>query len=226
MKIEFDTAKAFVIFLVLALHSPMLAADNRTISGAFSGDEAAMAASPSSCDDDAKKFLEAGTIQVSASDTYTVVDAGNDFQFFGPESSIADIVVILYEGSFDSDNPATNRVAVVDVGAGVALNTGTDYVVVVQHWCEEIVGAWAAVIDGPGSVSGAGFASLAYTQGEFLEAGDTAAFGELGVHRYEATDPVILPRGGNFFFADVGPQLNGSFISLWVYQNSFDPDNP
>jgi hypothetical protein len=200
-------------------------ANNITISGAFEGNEPTMAADPEGCDSSAKRYREIGTIQVSSNGFYNIIDAGNDFPFFGTGGSIADVVIAVYQGSFSAAAPATNRIASVDVSEQVSLTTGTSYVLVAQHWCEEIVGAYAAVIDGPGNVSGAGFSSFGYTRGEFLGGSPTADFGELGQHRYEQTGPVNVFRSGRYFFGDIGPALNGTFIVLRVYENSFNPAN-
>lgn len=198
-------------------------ANNVTISGAFEGNEPTMAANPESCDGSAKRYREMGTIQVSSNGNYDVVDAGNDFSLDGTGGSIADIVIAVYQGSFSAASPADNRIASVDVSDEVSLTAGTSYVLVAQHWCDEIVGAYAAVIDGPGDVTGAGFSSFGYTRGEFSFLSPTADFGSLGEHAYHESQPVSVFRSGHYYFGDLG--LDGSFIVLRVYEGSFNPAN-
>ncbi len=204
--------------------TPVLA-NNVTISGAFDGVEPAMAANPEGCDGSAKRYREIGTIQVADTGTYNIIDAGNDFPFFGTGGSVADVVVAVYQGSFSAAAPAANRVASVDVSQYVDLTIGNSYVLVAQHWCEEIVGAYAVVIDGPYNITGAGFPSFSYTMGEFVGASPSANFGELGVHYYNQSEPVSIFRSGKYFFGDIGPALLGTYIVLRVYEGSFNPAN-
>lgn len=212
--------------LVLLAWAPSAFSHNVTISNAFDGTESTMAASPASCDGTAKRFRQAGTFQVSVSGSYRVADAGNNFPYFGLDADIADVVVILYAGSFSSASPATNRVASIDEGEQVALSAGTSYIVVVQHWCNEILGPYAAVIEGPGVISGAGFNSLDYTYGEFLGGAPTADFPGIGVVRYTEMGPITVPRSGNYFFGDIGSLLGIGSLRLYVYAGDFNPADP
>lgn len=211
--------------LALATFSTSIAAGNRTISGAFDGSETTMTAIPDSCDNTPKKFIEAGSIQVNSTDIYQFTDIGAFFPSELPQASIADVAIMIYQGSFDSDSPLANRVGIISLTNDVALNAGTDYVVVVQHQCDEFVGPYGIVIEGPGSISGAGFNSLPWTMGEFSAENPTAFFGgNLGIDSsYQATGPVTFPRTGNYYYYDVGPRLEHSFLTVWIYEDSFDP---
>ena len=213
--------------LLLLLTTTSAFANNVTISGAFNGNEPTMAAAEGSCDSDAKRYKVAGTITVSESGSYQVVDAGNWFPFTLPQASIADAVIVIYANSFNSANPASNRVATVDEFESVQLSAGTTYVLVVQHWCVEINGAFAIVIDGAqGTVSGDGFTSLPRTIGNFNSASPTAAFSDQpgGVRRYKS-DAVTVSKSGAYYFIDVGEELGGSTMSLRIYEGAFDPLN-
>jgi len=184
-----------------------------------------MVAAPSSCDYVAKRYQVAGTITVSASGSYTFVDAGNWFSTVMPQASIVDTVTMIYSDSFDSANPAGNRVATVDEFESIELNAETSYVLVVQHWCTEINGAYAIVIDGAqATVSGDGFTSMPQTIGDFDGVSPTASFSDLGVRRYRS-DAITPTTSGTFYFVDVGEAFGGSTLSLRIYQDSFDPLN-
>lgn len=211
--------------LALLAWAPSAFSHNVTVSGAFDGAEPTMAASPVSCNGTAKRFRQVGTFQVSVSGTYRIVDAGNNFPYFGVDAGIADVVVILYAGSFNSGNPVTNRVASVDEGEQVALSAGTSYIVVVQHWCSEIVGAYAVIVEGPGIITGAGFDSFGYTYGEFLGA-PTASFPGVGEVAYTEMGPITVPRSGNYFFGDIGAMLGVGSLRLYVYEGAFNPADP
>jgi len=218
--------KIFPHLAVLLLFATTSAfANNVTISGVFNGDEPTMAASVASCDNVAKRYKVAGSITVSESGGYQVVDAGNWFPFVLPQGSIADAVIVIYSNSFDSANPATNRVATVDEFDSVQLNAGTTYVLVVQHWCVEINGAYAIVIDGAQkTISGDGFTSLPRTIGNFDSASPTASFSDQpgGVRRYKS-EPVTVSESGTYYLIDIGEELGGSTMSLRIYEGSFDP---
>lgn len=220
--------KAFLLnisVLVLFVSTPVIA-NNFTLSGVFDGNEPTMAADPSSCDGVAKRYRVAGTVTVSASGSYTFVDAGNWFPFGLPQSSIADAVIMIYAGSFNPASPAANRVASVDEYDTVQLNTGTSYVLVVQHWCDENNGAFAMLIEGgQATVSGDGFTSLPQTIGSLDALSPSAYFSYLGgVRRYRA-DPITVSVSGTYYFVDVGQEFGGSSTSLLIYEGSFDPND-
>ena len=212
--------------LALLAWAPSAFSHNVTISDAFDGAESTMAAAPGSCNGTDKRFRQAGTFEVSASGTYRVADAGNYFPYFGVDADIADVVVIIYSESFSSASPATNRVASIDEGGEVALTAATNYIVVVQYWCNEVVGPYAAIIEGPGIITGAGFDSLTYTYGEFLGGGPTADFPGVGEVRYTEMGPITVPRSGNYFFGDIGALLGSGSLRLYVYVGAFNPADP
>jgi hypothetical protein len=200
-------------------------ANNVTVSGTFDGSEAKMAAAPDSCDDVAKRYHVADTITVSSSGSYTFVDAGNWFSYAIPQGSIADTVTIIYSDSFDSANPANNRLATVDEFESIELYAETSYVLVVQHWCAEINGAYAIVIDGGNAtISGGDFTSLPQTIGDFDSDSLTASFSDQGVLRYRS-DATTVTASGTYYFRDVGEEFGGSTLSLRIYTDSFDPLN-
>lgn len=211
---------AFCLFNTSAL------ADNHTVSGAFDGTESFMSAAPGSCNDDAKRFRVAGTVSVSSSGAYRVVDAGNWFPFYQADGGIADSVIMIYAGNFNSASPATNRVASVDEYEDVQLSSGTNYTLVVQHWCEEYNGAYAIVIEGgPGTVSGDGFASPAETIGNFDAGTPSAYFADVDATlRYRADAKTVSETSG-FYFVDLWEETDGTPLLLRVYRDSFDPNN-
>jgi len=222
MKIEITL---FVLFSFGLFNASAIAA-NHTLTGAFDGTEPMMAADPVSCDTTAKRFRVAGTITVSSSGVYRVADAGNWFPSYLPEGGIADSVIVFYAGNFNSASPATNRVASVDEYGDVQLNSGTNYTLVVQHWCDEHNGAYAVVIEGgPGTVSGDGFASPAETIGNFGAGAPSAYFADVGATlRYRADGKTVSETGG-FFFVDLWEETGGTPLLLRVYRDSFNPQN-
>jgi hypothetical protein len=212
--------------VALCLFNTSALADNHTVSGAFDGTEPFMGAAPNSCNTAAKRYRVAGTITVSTSGAYRVVDAGNWFPFYLQAGGIADSVVMIYAGNFNSASPATNRVASVDEYEDVQLNSGTNYTLVVQHWCEEYNGAYAVVIEGgPGTVSGDGFTSPAETIGNFDAGSPSAYFSDIDATlRYQANEKTVSETS-QFFFVDLWEETDGTPLLLRVYKDSFDPQN-
>lgn len=218
--------KILFCFFAAWLVSASAHANNVTVSGVFDGAESSMAATPGSCDDSAKRFRVAATMTVSKSATYTIVDAGNWFESLLPQSFISDVVIVFYAGGFDSANPAANRVASVDEFDDVQLNTGTTYTVVVQHWCNEINGAFAAVIEaGQNTVSGGVFTTPMQTIGDFNSSSPSADFASIGGVRRYRSDAKTINVSGNYYFVDVGEETGGGAMSLRIYEGSFDPLN-
>ncbi len=211
------------------LISPALMAGNTTISDAFDGTEPSMAIGDFSCSAVAKPFKELGTFQVSISGTYEINDGGNPAWVLGDNGPVADVVIMVYNGAFSSADPSANRIAQVDETANVALQAGTNYALVVQYYCERSTYGpvpFAAIIKGDGEVTGAGFDSPFYTFGTFTGASPTALFpGINGVHAYFATSALNFPATGNYVFSDFFA-LVGSEVVVWVYDGSFDPNNP
>ncbi len=218
--------KILLCFCAAWLFSATAFANNVTLSGVFDGTESSMAATPGSCDDTAKRFRVAATITVSKSALYTIVDAGNWFESLLPQSFIADTVIVFYAGGFDSANPAANRVASVDEFEDVQLNAGTTYTVVVQHWCNEINGAFAVVIEaGQNTVSGGVFTTPPQTIGNFNSSSPSAYFASIDAVRRYRSDAKTINVSGNYYFVDVGEETGGGSMSLRIYEGSFDPQN-
>jgi len=212
--------------VALCLFNSSAFAANHTVTGAFDGTEPLMAADPVSCDGAAKRFRVAGTITVSSSGSYRVVDGGNWFPFYLPDGGIADSVIMIYAGSFNSASPASNRVASVDEYDDVQLTSGTSYTLVVQHWCQEYNGAFAIVIEGgPGTVSGDGFASPAQTIGDFDAGTQSAYFADVDATlRYRADAKTVSETSG-YYFVDLWEETDGTPLLLRIYKGSFDPQN-
>lgn len=221
--------RTILLLLTGLLSSPALMAGNTTISDAFDGTEPSMLASDFSCSDVAKPFRQFATFQVSTSGTYEVHDGGNPAFVLGNNGPIADVVIMIYNGAFSSADPSANRIAQIDETANVALQAGTNYTLVAQYWCERSSygpAPFAAIIKGDGEITGAGFDTPFYSFGTFTGASPTALFpGINGFHAYFETSPVNLPVTGNYIFSDFFGFV-GSQVVVWVYEDSFDPNNP
>jgi len=76
--------------------------------------------------------------QVSQSGIHHFVDIGFPLSFLS--SDYVDSSVTFYDGPFDADNPANNRVASLAKWGTINLNAGTDYRVVTQPFCDNLGG--------------------------------------------------------------------------------------
>jgi len=209
--------------LALFVAAPALAG-NITISDYFDGDGPAMQASPAGCGMLASQaFLQAGSVSVSFTDTYEIADAGNLLGFTGIGRGIVDVVINVYEGSFDPANPALNRVGAIDEGEALTLVAGQSYIIVIQPFCENHSGVFAVVIRGFGTISGAGFASAAHTVGQHGPGDPVAAFPlGIGSHHYDISGPWQAVRTGIHYFGEVGINFDAP-IALLAYEGAFDP---
>jgi len=218
-----------IIFAVLGLFLAPNAvmAVNTVLSGEFDGSEPGIAPLPGSCGGEKPLgFQQAGTFQVSASGTYTVVDAFNEIG--------VDVTALIYQGSFNSNSPQTNLVTPdgVDLAANVELSTGTQYVLVLQHWCGDPAGtwvnregAWAVAFSGPGTVtSSLAVAVPAFTSGQF-GANDPTASTECGNSQYRTSSSIQVSRSGTYYFRDISG-LSGIDVCLQIYSAPFNPAQP
>lgn len=203
---------------ILCCFSPLALADHVTLSGLFVGDEPTLAPFPESCTqpDSALGYLEAGPIEVSASGVYDVVDAGN--------LSAVDVVIRIYQGSFDPGDISANLVAAVDEGEQIDLVSGQSYRLVLQHWCTNETGAWGVAVSGPGRITGNGVViSPARTLGTFTDDDSRADFG-FGATVYDVHGPVRFDQEGTYFYADLSIHRRVD-MELYVYEGSFEPLN-
>ena len=213
---------AFLGLLLLGVHSAF--ANNMTVSDYFPESGPEMEASPGSCGTAASQvYVVAGTITVSATGFYELSDAGNLLGFLDIGQGVADIVIDIYQDSFNPENSGANRIASIDEGQAIELETGHSYVLVLQPYCENTGGVFGFVIRGSGSISGAGFETSPESYGEFSQADDSADFPfELGVHAYDVSAPVSAPETGLYYFGDVGINFNTGMV-LMVYEGVFNP---
>lgn len=212
--------------LLLAFIATPILANNITVSDYFPAGGPEMDASPVSCRQFVTQpYMEAGTISVSTSGNYEIADAGNLLGFTGIGQGVSDIVINIYDGSFDPQNTSLNRVSSVDEGNSIPLETGTNYLLVIQPYCEHSGGVFGIVIRGSGSVTGAGFSSDPHTSGQHVISDGSATFpDEIGTHVFDASPPITVSRTGLYYFGEVGANFNAS-ITLLVYEELFDPNN-
>lgn len=211
--------------IALVAGNPVLA-NNITISDFFSGEGPQMAASPAACGEvETQAFHQAGTISVSGTGSYELADAGNLLGFSGTGQGVVDIVINIYEGSFDPGNPASNRIDSIDEGEPVTLEAGKSYTLVVQPFCANESGVFGIVVRGSGVISGAGFESAAGMTGQHTLSDPSATFPHgIGTHRYDVSEPVQIGRTGIYYFGDIGINFNAG-VTLLAYKNSFNPSD-
>jgi hypothetical protein len=195
-------------------------ATNTVLSGIFDGSEARIAPLPGTCPGaTALGYRAVSGIQVSASGSYSVVDAFNNLG--------VDVTALLYSGSFNPNAPQSNLLTAggIDEWDEVGLSSGTNYVLVVQHWCFNREGAWAVTFSGPGSVNSASAVSVpALTQGSFSGA-DPIADTDCGDSQYRQVGPVQVTRSGLYYYADISI-YHAVDVCLQVYTAPFNPANP
>jgi hypothetical protein len=200
--------------LLLSLCQPLLAS-HATLSDQWDGAEAVIPPLPETCAGAGNlAYRQFDPIQVSRSGQYHVADASDGLP--------GNVVAAVYQGSFSPADPGANRIAVFDQGGTVTLNSGQDYVVVVQHWCTNTApAAFAVSLSGPGDIIGDdAVASPPWTLGQIDGTEPEAEFSGV-MQRYELSEPFTAPATGNYWFADVSVFGRLDMV-LRVYQGAFD----
>jgi len=201
------------------LSGPAWAA-NSVLSGTFDGSEQRIPALPGTCGGaPALAYQQVSPVQVSVSGSYAVVDA---FNF-----EAGDVSALIYNGAFNPNAPQSNLLTPdgVDVVDVVSLSAGSNYTLVIQHWCENAEGAWAVTFSGPGSVSADAAVSVpAFTEGEFTGSEPTANTA-CSDGPYRQSGPFRVSRSGRYHYSDISV-LTGVDMCLQVYSAPFNAGNP
>jgi hypothetical protein len=214
------------VALAIGAHSAL--AGHITISAKFDGSETSTTPFPGSCGtpDAALGYQQLGPIQVSATGVYDIADAS--YQGTGSESDEfgVDVVIRVYDGSFDPQNINANIVGTsVDIQEKFTLEENNSYVVVVQHWCENQAGTFGIAFSGEGDITGNGIVqSPEYWKGVFQPDDPTADFG-FGDVVYNLNGPVRFDESGVYYYADLGWQRRTDVV-LYIYNGPFNPDDP
>ena len=207
----------FAFFLFLLMNVPAMAG-HVTLSSQWDGSEDLTAPFPGACIGAGElAYRQFNAVQVSISGQYHLADASDALP--------GNLVVALYRDSFDPENPGLNRVGVFDQGEPLAMDSGQDYRVVVQHWCSNIFPATFAVsMAGPGDISGADVVvSPDWSMGQLDGSEPTAVFSGVS-QKYDVSGPVVASATGNYWFADVSV-FDRMDLVIRVYQGAFNPAN-
>lgn len=205
-----------VTALLLLTMCQSLLANHVTLSAMWDGTEPSLAPFPGTCTGAGDLgYRQFAPIRVSVPGTYHVGDASDALP--------GNLVAAVYRGGFDPASPSANRVEVFDQGGPVMLESGQDYVVVVQHWCTNVApAAFAVALSGPGSITGDDVVeSPPGTLGLLDGTEPMADFGG-GMQRYELSGPVVAEATGNHWFADVSV-FDRLDMVIRVYEGGFDP---
>lgn len=193
---------------------------NTVLSGIFDGSETRIAPLPGTCPGAGSLGYRAvSNVQVTASGSYTLVDA---FNFHA-----GDVTALVYSGSFNPNSPQANLLTPggIDTWGDVALSSGTNYVLVVQHWCLNSEGAWAVTFSGPGSVNSASAVMTPdFTEGSMTGTEPTAN-SDCSDSGYRQSGPFQVARSGTYYYTDIA--VNFDFDTcLQVYSAPFNAGNP
>lgn len=205
--------------LALFFSSPVFA-NHVTLSGFFDGTELQLEPFNGTCDnpENSLGYQELGPIQVSSTGLYDITDAG--------DRVAVDVVSRIYEGSFDPKNIESNIVGTsIDIAEQVSLDTGKNYIVVIQHWCINRAGAYGVAISGPGDITGTGIvASPDYWLGEFELNDPVAVFDYPSAINsiYNINGPIQFDESGVYYFADLG-QPQRTDLVLKIFEGGFNP---
>jgi hypothetical protein len=226
MKRRFSIICAAVAALALPVTA---AATNTVLSGLFDGSEMARAGLPGGCGAGGTlKYQVISPVQVSASGEYYIFDVYNFFA--------GDITAMLYSGAFNPNAPLANTVTPngIDYDDVVNLNTGTNYTLVVQHWCGNSEAPWALTFTGPGNVQSNRVVNVPeFTEGA-IGGGEPNLSTTCGNTPYQQSGPIQVSQSGTYYFFDVlenlayfdPPGEEAMDICLHVYTAPVSVANP
>jgi len=208
-------------FCLMSLALPGVAmANNTVLSGVFHGSEASLAALPGTCDGaPSLQYQVISNVQVGSTGTYVVADVWN--------VNAGDISALIYNGAFNPNNPQANLLTTngIDIADAVDLTAGNNYTLVVQHWCQNGVGAWAVAFSGPGNVtSGKAVTVPDFTEGGFTN-GDPTAATDCGDSQYQVSGPIQVARDGRYYYSDLSIYYAVD-MCLQVYSAPFNANSP
>jgi hypothetical protein len=159
--------------------------------------------------------------QVDRSGTYYYADIGVDISaFLSPD--YVDSSATFYNGPFDPDNPASNRLATIDDGGTIELEKGTEYRVVTQPYCDNQGdrGDWFFILlPAKGlpnhGLSGAWFNPDTSGQGILMEIYEKNRFAFMAWFTYDTSqpDPAVpyqVGHSGHRWLTAQGPYVPGS----------------
>ena len=132
--------------------------------------------------------------QVAVSGPYYFADIGLEISDFA--SGYVDSSATFYNGPFDANNPASNRMGTLDDGGIIELEKGTEYRVVTQPYCDNQNdrGDWFFILLGPKglpnhALSGAWFNQAKSGQGILMEIYEQSKFVFLAWFTYDTSQP-------------------------------------
>lgn len=187
-----------------------------TLSAQWNGSEDTMPAFEGSCHGAGElAYLQFNPVQVSSDGEYHLADVSDNLP--------GDVMVAIYEGSFDPDAPESNFIEKFDQGGRVTLQSGQDYIVVVQHWCRNVYPATFGVsLFGDGDISGVDVVtSPDWTRGSLNESNPTAVFEGVNRH-YTISGLQMFPATGLYHFADIS-LFDRMDTVIRVYESFFNP---
>jgi len=171
---------------------------------------------------------------VSSSGSYRLEDLYDHWTFSLQGKPGLNLITALYQGSFDPQNPALNRLGRDEYAAWPRqLEAGTEYTLVLQN-VSAPMGVWTVVINGPGEVNstarvhvpGLGQGSITGTEAKVK---DLCSEVEAG---YKVEGPFKVSRDGVHYFTNMSHLSTASEV-IWdseicfgVYSTPPDPQHP
>lgn len=226
------SSKPFATWLVawMLLCSPLsVRAEGTVLTGTFDGSERSLPHvwDPYDCIGSQAAGFQAIAFEVSESGEYLVTDLyGNHYYWLGWTGGYT---INVYEGRFE---PSAS-VAVEPVNEPFALQSGREYSLVVHAYCPGFEGAWAASLQGPGTVSSSAVAQLPpFSRGSFTVADPTMTsdcgsgyyawgWGPISDAPYHQLGPIRLRQGGEYYYG--AHYVNEACLA--IYTAPVDPNN-
>ena len=144
-----------------------------------------------------------------------------------------DVYFAIYNGAFDPENPALNRIAAQDLDSWwwdlpvqVQLQEGVEYQLVTSPWCTPEKGTWTIVFNGPGKVSAAETVT-GLDEFQYGNSGNDAPVADIGcgAGKYQTSAPQHVSHDMTVYLVDIS-YFFGDSACVGVYTAPFDPSQP
>jgi hypothetical protein len=229
------TTSKYSLLLAGCLLATVAQAGNRTIAGTFEGGEPDTLGSPVNCEQRQRyPYIKFTGLRVSQTGEYQVAESA--LPEFLVNGSL-DSVIMFYVGSFDPNNPTSNRIGLFNYAAEnysnkrnfVNLSAGQSYTIMIVPFClednQDPRGVFSWAMRGPGDISGAGFNTPTQFYGDFSMVNDVADFEEWGRHKY-VTFAYTAEKEGNHWLREFGGwEWDGSPTPARLHSAPFDPED-
>ncbi len=196
--------KIGLLIAALGISQPSAAA-NSVLAGNFEGSEPVLDVVWPRYMDGLQFATRQISFTVSVSGSYRLEDVYEHWYFHLEGNQGLDVIDALYQGNFDPQNPALNRLGPNQYGAWPRqLEAGVEYTLVLQKTSQNPKGVWTLVINGPGEVNSTARTTVPNLgQGKFIGTEASSNLCSQSGAFYQVQGPFRVSRDGYYYFTNM-----------------------